>query len=68
MELKGGKCYKVENPRISTSSSGNSSSSATLKDNNNNNSKTKTVKKDKELEELIDLVGNSRSGFVVIYL
>ena len=70
VDFKGGKCNKVANNRkLSSASNSNNlliNSSNSTKDNNNN---TKDAKeKEKERAEVIDLVGSSRSAFVVSFL
>lgn len=69
VDFKGGKCNKVANNRkLSSASNSNNlliTSSNSTKDNNNN---TKDAKeKEKERVEVIDLVGSSRSAFVVSF-
>ena len=65
VDFKGGKCYKVTNVR--KSSNANVISGSNSKDNNNNVNSKASKEKEKEKAEIIDLVGNSKSAFVVRY-
>jgi len=65
VDFKGGKCYKVMNVRKSSNANNNSVIGINSKDSNNNVNSKASKEKEKEKAEIIDMVGNSKSAFVV---